>query len=207
MGNKIEMVGKRFGKLTVVAEADKQGRRLCYLCKCDCGNETVVLGESLRAGKTKSCGCYNDEKAVTHGMRKSKLYEVWRTMKKRCEKPGFPYYERYGGRGIKICEEWQDKSNFFDWAMQNGYEEGLQIDRIDNDGDYCPENCRWVTPKVNSRNTCRTVFITYRGETKSLQEWAEIMGIHPETLRSRHKRWNNLDDVFRELSKRQPMDD
>ena len=121
---------------------------------------------------------------VTHGAwaRNKKLYEVWTNMLGRCENPRREKYPDYGGRGIKVCGEWHDPNAFIDWAEANGYRPGLQLDRIDNDGDYAPDNCRWVTRAENCRNTRRTKSLTLLGETRSVAEWCEVLPISQFTL-------------------------
>lgn len=110
------------------------------------------------------------------------LFNVWQTMKTRCENPSRDNYERYGGRGITVCEEWQKAENFVVWALNNGYKRGLQLDRIDNSKGYSPDNCRFVTPKANSRNRRNTKFLTVNGETKCVAEWCEIISVSPFTV-------------------------
>lgn len=112
-----------------------------------------------------------------HGLSRHQLYGVWSTMKARCANTKNKKYPRYGGRGITVCEEWQTFEPFYEWAMANGYRNNLTIDRIDNDGDYCPENCRWVTLQKQANNTSKTIKIEFNGETKTLSEWAEIIGV------------------------------
>ena len=120
----------------------------------------------------------------THGIcaEHPDLYGVWCSMKGRCENPNRQKYKDYGGRGIKVCEEWHDCGVFAEWAFANGYKQGLQIDRIDNNGDYRPENCRFVTPKQNSRNRRNTKLLTVNGKTKCIAEWSEIVGVSPYTI-------------------------
>lgn len=166
MSKRIDLYGKRFGRLTVMnREKNSNNGHARWKCKCDCGKEVIVSSSDLRSGKQISCGCYNyerflkEQRQIKHGLRKHKLYGVWRSMKERCTLKTHVAYKDYGGRGITVCEEWKnDFKKFYDWSIQNGYKEGLTIDRIDNDKGYYPENCRWVTMKVqntNKRNTLK----------------------------------------------------
>lgn len=190
----IDLVGKRFGRLVVTerAENDKH-QQTRWHCRCDCGSEIVVGGALLRRGGAVSCGCLKKERArvlaeshITHGQSKSRMYNIWFNMKCRCHKETAPDYSRYGGRGIMVCDEWRDGFQaFYDWAMANGYQENLSIDRIDSNGNYCPENCRWVDSKVQNNNTRRNHYITYNGETLTIAQWSERCGISKNTLHSR----------------------
>ena len=192
--NKIDMIGKRYGRLTVISQSEsiKPGR-LMWLCKCDCGNECVARGISLRRGDRKSCGCLSSENArqralehVTHGQSKTRLYQIWFNMRSRCNKVSNSDDHRYGARGIKVCEEWDNSfKSFYDWSMANGYQDDLTIDRIDNDSNYAPHNCRWVNSKVQNNNTRRNHYVTYGGETLTIREWSRKQGINPNTLHSR----------------------
>lgn len=163
-----------------------------WLCKCDCGKEFTTYGFSLRRGWTKSCGCFGKEaqrKAITtHGMTNTPLYRCWDAMKRRCMNPSTKHYERYGGRGISVCDEWKASfESFRDWAFANGYKEGLSIDRIDNNGNYCPENCRWANSYTQAKNKRNNVWITFRGTTMILSEWARMLHITPHCLWKRLK--------------------
>ena len=161
VSKKIDLRGQPFGKLTVLREngRDKHNKVL-WLCRCECGNEVTVRGSDLRSENTTSCGCYQRESHTKHGMCKTRLYYVWRGMLQRAgvHKGASEEAKRlYQDRGITVCDEWLVFENFRDWALSHGYKEGLQIDRIDNDKGYCPENCRWVTPKENMNNRRNTI--------------------------------------------------
>ena len=198
MGIPKDLTGKRFGRLTMIEPArnDKYGR-LIWKCRCDCGNITYKPGWEVTRGHTTSCGCLwlekTKESMTTHGKTKTRLYRVWKGMRGRCNNPKNHAYERYGGRGIKVCEEWQDFSAFEEWAMKNGYDplapKGVKtIDRIDVNGDYSPSNCRFVDYKTQSENRRNTIRIEINGETKTLLDWCRVYGVDPELARSRYKR-------------------
>ena len=182
MGKHIDLTGKKFSRLYVTGNfvLTKQGRRK-WECRCDCGKTTWVVASNLISGKTKSCGCLNEEvKSRTHtkhGMSNSRLYNIWSNMKSRCECKTNDAYGLYGARGIFVCEEWHDFEKFKNWANQNGYSDNLTIDRIDSNGNYCPENCRWATAKEQGNNTRSCRKITYNGKTKTMRGWEEEMGL------------------------------
>lgn len=184
------MIGERFGRLTVIAfdHKDKHGHTVC-LCKCDCGNEKEVTKNNLTSGNSKSCGCLHKEQLVerlkTHGETGSRLYWIWHGMKARCSNPNDARFADYGGRGIKVCDAWNKFDAFREWAMSNGYAEDLTIDRIDNNGNYEPGNVRWATSKEQQNNKRTNFVVTYNGETHTLKQWSEILGINYFTLHSR----------------------
>lgn len=177
----IDLTNKRFGKLTVLRQGETIGRKIGWLCMCDCGNTKLVVGGNLTKGLTKSCGCLRKEtarnRATKHGLCGTKLYDVYNNMKKRCYDSKSDHYKWYGAENKGICEEWLGKDGFIvfsDWALKNGYEDGLEIDRKDNSKGYSPDNCRWVTSKQNCRNKRNNHLITIGEETKALAEWCEI---------------------------------
>ena len=150
-----DLTGQRFGKLTAISVHSKASRnpwkQMTWLCKCDCGRELVVRQGNLRAGNTKSCGCLRLENKGAYEPNPNRLYNSWSAMKRRCYSKANNRYHLYGGRGIKICDEWKTSFEAFkEWSLKNGYAENMTIDRIDPDGDYCPENCRWIPPEKQS---------------------------------------------------------
>lgn len=184
----IDLTGQRFGRLVVIERADNSADgRARWLCRCDCGQSKTVLGEHLKKGRTKSCGCAKSESSSKrfkkHGGRNSKLYRIWSNMKDRCNNPDCKVYSDYGGRGIKVCKEWiDDFSAFQKWALANGYKEGLTIDRKNNDKGYSPDNCRWTDRKIQGNNKRNCRYITYKGQRKTVAEWSDITGIPHDTL-------------------------
>ncbi len=187
----IDITNKRFGKLVAIERCKNISGKTAWKCKCDCGNTTYVSTSNLSCNRIRSCGCLKLEKllerSTTHNQRHTILYSVWRGLRQRCNNPKHNSYHNYGGRGIKVCDEW-DKSfqSFYDWAYANGYSTEnqkdeklkLTLDRIDNNGNYEPSNCRWVDRKTQTRNMRTTKFITFNGERKSISEWCEIYGIN-----------------------------
>ena len=183
----IDLTGKRYGSLTVEKIAvDEPGKKKKWLCKCDCGNEIIVTSSNLVSGRTSSCKICGkkrlSEKNKKHGMTSTKLYGVWNSIKTRCTNTNSKSYKDYGARGIRICEEWKESSNFFEWALANGYKNGLEIDRIDVNGNYEPSNCRWVAREQNSNNKRNNKYIEYNGETKTLAEWSRYFDVNYKNL-------------------------
>lgn len=189
-----DITGNRYGRLTAISRGANNNRgEATWLCRCDCGREVVVVQHSLKSGNTMSCGCIRREQLADrnrsnakHGMKGTRLYQAWHNMKDRCLREKCKEYPRYGGRGITVCDEWRDSFEAFrDWALANGYQEGLTIDRTDNDGPYAPSNCRWATAKEQSNNRRSNYTITFNGETHTLKEWAEIHDIPYGLLKNR----------------------
>lgn len=209
MGKLIDLTGQRFGRLVVknrgkTIKRASGGTILYWLCECDCGNKVEAVGGDLKSNKTLSCGCYQRKRSkeyhTTHGMCHTRIHDIWLGMKKRCDNSNFSAYHRYGGRGIKVCDEWQAFEPFYEWAMGNGYSNELTIDRIDVNGNYEPSNCRWATIEEQANNTSRNRYLTFNGETHTIAEWAKILGISYGTLSSRIKRgWTITDAVERPL--------
>ena len=191
-----DITGRTYGRLTVIKRVENLPGVLSprWLCKCECGNEKVVRGDYLRSGVTTSCGCYRKERvqaAVTkHGLYKSRLYRIWARMKTRCLTPTADGYRDYGARGIAICDEWRDNfESFYDWAMSHGYRDDMTIDRINNDGNYEPSNCRWATRREQQNNTRRTIRLTIKGETHTISEWSDLTGICRATIYNRFRNY------------------
>lgn len=178
------MIGKQFGKLTLIAEAgkNKQYQRMVE-CLCECGNTKVVNIYNLRRGGTTSCGCKRGE---THGRSYDNTYFVWQAMKARCSNPNNKQWDDYGGRGITVCPEW--KNSFSTFASDMGdCPNGYFIDRVDNDKGYSPKNCKWVTAIESNSNKRNVTLLEYNGETLPMKTWAKKIGLCPDTLKRRIK--------------------
>ena len=197
------MLGNKFGKLTVIEELkerSKNGHKQ-YKCLCECGNIKIVRGDTLKNGTSQSCGC---SVGVMHGLSKSKLYKILNGMKNRCYNSNAYNYKYYGGRGITVCDEWLNEfMAFYDWAINNGYKDGLSIDRIDSNGNYDPTNCRWETSKQQCNNKRNNIKLTYNGKTQTLSQWAEEFGINYNTIATRYYRgWETKDILFGKNNKK-----
>ena len=207
MHKKLDLTGQRYGRLVVLGLAYTKQENCgnitkFWLCKCDCGNTKIVRMCCLRNGTTSSCGCYSKElvskRNATHRMSKTTLYKAWSNMKARCYNKNRSDYSEYGGRGIKVCEEWNVFENFKTWALENGFKEEkphgknlLSLDRINVDGDYEPSNCRWATDREQANNKRNNTRFFYNGKNLTAREWSEITGINFGTLvgRLHNPRW------------------
>ena len=207
----IDLSGRKIGRLHVDKRIGRGSHHeTFYKCTCECGNIVYVNAASLRSGSTKSCGCLARELNKTrihintnkkHGYAGTKLYKVWKNMRNRCHNPKYAYYHQYGGRGIKICDEWDNpdtgSTNFIHWALESGYEEGLTLDRIDNDGNYCPENCRWVSMKHQDNNRSSNHYVQIERWVFSLSIWADITGNDIKNIRNRIQRgWTEYEAIM-----------
>lgn len=197
MAKFIDLTGKRFGRLIVIKRAEDyiqtSGKRVTmWECECDCSKKTIVQGSSLRSGNTTSCGCFGKEQRLKrntkHGLSPregTRLKRIYYNMKSRCYNPNTPKYKNHGGRGIGICKEWLCENgieNFYKWSINNGYDEKLTLDRIDNNGDYEPSNCRWTTYEEQNFNRRNSRLFTINGETKTAKEWCELTGTNINTF-------------------------
>lgn len=201
-GKPKDITGQKFGRLTVLSFHGIIKGRAWWNCKCDCGNEIIAKGVELRYGSVVSCGCKKREFLIKlntkHNLSKHPLYHVIADMIERCYNPNSQEYFRYGKRGITVCDEWRnDKCAFIIWGLANGYQKGLQIDRIDNNKDYCPENCRFVTPKVNTNNRRITVKTNLFGKVMCVSEIAEMYGLSQDLIRKRIKKGLKNEDLIK----------
>jgi len=214
----VDETGKKYGRLTVLEyQGRSKNRNALWLCLCECGNTVVVKGCLLRSGTTKSCGCLKREIAkeaiykynssdeyvppsvynIKHGMTHDHLYKVWLSMKRRCIDENHDNYRYYGGRGIKVCEEWaNDFITFMDWAYANGYDSSLTIDRIDVNGNYCPNNCRWVPFYEQIRNRRNTVSMEYNNQRKPLKVLCDENGVPYKWAHSKYKEGYNFEQII-----------
>ena len=190
--------GQRFGRWTLTGNYKRDRHNRYVECLCDCGTKKYISHYNLKKGISTSCGCYRSEQIIkntihgesstsTHKM--SRLYRIWAEMKTRCYNPNDSRYARYGGRGIVVCNEWKNSYPMFKkWATTNGYTDDLSIDRINNDGPYSPENCRWADRLTQANNKCNSRFIEAFGRTLTLSQWAREYDIPVKRLHLRLKR-------------------
>lgn len=202
---KLDLVNKRFGSLIVIKEhCVRNNGHIMWECLCDCGKTSIVKGIHLKSEHTKSCGCaqsammkkISKTRSKTHGFSKTDLYHVWASMKSRCYYPKNVSYPYYGLRGIVVCNEWKKFENFYSWAINNGYKKGLSIDRINNDGNYQPNNCRWATLKEQANNMSTNIKLSYNGKTKTVIQWCEIFNIKKDTAYRKLRRGKSFEEIF-----------
>lgn len=189
----IDLTGQKFGRLIVLSKSSTQrNRRWLWNCKCICGNEKLIDGQTLRSGESNSCGCLNDEQKrnicikrnTTHGLAHNRIYSIWTDMNTRCNNPNCKKYPRYGARGIRVCAEWEKFEQFFA-DMGHPPSDKHSLDRIDCNGPYTKENCRWVLAVVQQNNRTNNRLITHKGQTNTLQQWSKLTGIPRKTISNR----------------------
>lgn len=204
MPHRKDMTGMVFGKLTVTS-FHHSNKHVYWNCKCSCGKETVVEAYRLKHGLTRSCGCLIKDTATKHGISKTSLYNVWIHMIDRCENPHSKDYSLYGMRGIKVCEEWHDIKNFYNWAINSGYQKCLKLERVDNDKGYSPNNCKWATNSEQANNRRSNIFFVVKGVKDTLANMARKYGVNYQTLNTRLKRGWSIEQALL-LRERRVMD-
>lgn len=207
MGKFIDLTGQRFGLWTVISRESTVRGHAMWRCRCKCGNEKVVSSYNLRSGMSKSCGCtrkesldrYYSGRFPAHGLYSTAVYKIYKNMIYRTENPNSKDYKNYGERGIKVCREWRNNFKaFYDWSMSSGYEKSLTIDRIDVNKGYSPDNCRWVSRKIQANNTRVNHTIEFSGKRHTLAEWGDITGIPRLVILKRLKRGWPVDRALTE---------
>jgi hypothetical protein len=199
----LDLIGSKFARLTVIGKV-YTGRNnwLKWKCICDCGNIVEVKTDALKSGKTKSCGCYNLDRITKHGMYKTREFSIWRCIKDRCYNSNKDSYKYYGGRGITMSDEWKNSFMNFYRDMGKSPTHLHSIDRIDVNDNYSKDNCRWATPKQQANNTTRNIKIKYMGETRTLKQWAEAIGIQYQTLQYRYYAGKTVEELFLPVQKK-----
>lgn len=195
MGQFVNITGHKYGKLLALLPTDKRTKSGGYVWrfKCDCGKEKDISANSVRSGMAQSCGCGYKYRQPED----KRLIDIWVNMRQRCRNANVPHYKRYGGKGITVCGGWDSFDNFKKWSTENGYNDLLTIDRINNSKGYCPSNCRWVTPIQQQRNRDNNHLVTHKGETHCIAEWSEILGISPAAILLRLIRYGyTIEDAF-----------
>ena len=175
-------------------------KKMAWRCDCECGGEIIATYSQLNRGNTKSCGCLNREQTTvrnaTHNESKTRLYKIWVGMRQRCNNPNKVRYADYGGRGIKVCDDWDNYLTFKNWAISNGYDDTMSIERVDVDKDYCPTNCKWIPLSDQSKNRRSCNMLTYNGKTLTISDWARELNIHRSTINKRLKKGMSIDKVL-----------
>ena len=205
-----DLSGRRFEKLKVISRvANNKHGRAVWLCECECGNRKEIAAANLKKGSTTSCGCYSrslKRKKGTHGMTNTRIFHEWESMIQRCKNPNNQRYRDYGGRGIKVCDDWMnDFTSFYEWAVNNGYDDTLTLDRKNVDGDYEPSNCRWITNFEQQSNKRNNRIIECNGEKHILNEWARITGLNAQTIAWRIDRGWKTEDALYTPSRKQKV--
>lgn len=197
--NFIDETGATYGRWTVVGYSHTHDGSAFWDCVCDCGKKSKIEGTSLRSGNTKSCGCLavdnGRKRSITHGGANTVEYRAWKGLRARCNNKNNARYGLYGGRGIKVCKRWNHFVNFIE-DMGRRPSKNHSIDRIDNDGDYCPENCRWANQTVQVRNSRRGLMIKYRGETRNLSGWCEHLNLPQSRTAQRLRNGWSIEEAF-----------
>lgn len=189
-----DLIGKKFGKWTVLKWIKKEYSEQFWLCRCSCGNEKIIIGNTLKTGRSKSCGCSGKDWCRTHGKEGTKIYNTWAAMRQRCRNPKSKLYPNYGGRGVSVCKRWDKFESFY--KDMGDAPKGCSLDRKNNDGDYKKSNCRWATAKVQSRNKRTNFYIKYRDQKKTAKEWSEIVGISSHKIIWRIKEGWSVEDAL-----------
>lgn len=196
------LVGQRFGRWLVTAYGGPGTSGATWVCACDCGTARRVNANALLAGWSESCGCLarevNSQRAThghTKGGKQSPTFVVWHSMLGRCRNPKHLSYENYGGRGIKVCERWESFASFLE--DMGDRPKGMTLDRLDNNGDYCPQNCRWISMKENSNNRRNNRLLTLHGKTHTVAQWAALTGLPEGTIRARLHRGASDEDALK----------
>lgn len=197
---RVDITNEKFGKWKVLEFSHMKGRSY-WICQCDCGTMSTKRLDQLTAGITRDCGCSNNfnmdgtTSSKEVGEMDSRIASIWYGMHHRCQNKDHINYSGYGGRGISICKDWYYYDNFKDWAMKNGYSDDLELDRIDNDGNYNPSNCRWATREQQCYNKRNTIYIEYKGKKRTLKELSELTGITIQLLQRRHSKGFPVNDI------------
>lgn len=200
-----DLTGETFNNLTVLYRSADVGRDpnkpvVNWVCRCKCGNLAIVSSSALITGHSKSCGCM---RVIHNESHKTRLYCIWENMKKRCRWEKDKRYKNYGGRGISVCDEWKNNYLVFKaWALSSGYKDDLTIERIDNNGNYCPENCRWATLAEQAQNTTRTRYVDFHGKKMTIRQIATELGVTYSAVQHRLDRGQPLDGKYKTVSKR-----
>lgn len=192
--------GQKFGKLTAICIVGKDKYKVnIWKCKCDCGNYKNVSYANLKAGKTKSCGCLMNKGRYIHGLYGNRIRNIYMKMKNRCYCKTSKSFPNYGGRGIDICDDWLGKNgleNFYKWSVENGYNENLSIDRIDNNKGYSPNNCRWTDIKTQQNNRRNNIIIEYKNKKQTLKQWCDELGSNYKTALRRFNKGFSTEEIL-----------